>query len=78
MRAACSLARHVMAVVGLVMVWLVVDMGATTWVMRILFGIGEGALFAGYFTFAADLIPEERRTEGICSTGTGGWTRWTR
>lgn len=66
------IAGHVMAVVGLVMVWLVVDMGATTWVMRILFGIGEGALFAGYFTFAADLIPEERRTEGIALFGVSG------
>ena len=63
---------HIMAVAGLVLVWMVVDMGPTTWAMRILFGIGEGAMFAGYFTFAADLIPEQRRTEGIALFGVSG------
>ena len=63
---------HLMAVCGLVLVWFVVDISAMTWTMRILFGIGEGAMFAGYFTFAADLIPPSRRTEGIALFGVSG------
>jgi len=63
---------HIMAVAGLVMVSMVTGMGPKTWTMRILFGIGEGAMFAGYFTFAADLIPEARRTEGIALFGVSG------
>ena len=66
------IAGHALAVCGLAAVWLVSDMGAMTWTMRILFGIGEGAMFAGYFTFAADLIPEARRTEGIALFGVSG------
>ncbi len=66
------IAGHLMAVIGLSMVWLIVDMGPTAWVMRVLFGIGEGAMFAGYFTFAADLIPPQRRTEGIALFGVSG------
>ncbi|MFT5683510.1 MAG: MFS family permease [Myxococcota bacterium] len=63
---------HLMAVLGLSLIWFVVDLGPTTWAVRILFGIGEGTLFAGYFTFAADLIPESRRTEGIALFGVSG------
>ena len=63
---------HLLALAGLMLVWFVVDIGPTTWTMRILFGIGEGAMFAGYFTFAADLIPPSRRTEGIALFGVSG------
>ncbi|MDG1484566.1 MAG: MFS transporter [Myxococcota bacterium] len=71
-RRATLIVGHLFAVLGLSLVWFIVDMDATTWVMRILFGVGEGAMFAGYFTFAADLIPEERRTEGIAVFGISG------
>jgi MFS family permease len=42
------------------------------YLVRILFGIGTGAIFAGYFTFASDLIPPERRTEGLALFGISG------
>lgn len=71
-RRATLIVGHLFAVLGLSLVWFIVDMDTTTWVMRILFGVGEGAMFAGYFTFAADLIPEERRTEGIAVFGISG------
>ncbi len=37
-----------------------------------LFGVGVGAMFTAFFTFAADHIPEERRTEGIALFGVFG------
>jgi MFS family permease len=40
--------------------------------MRVLVGLGSGALFTGYFTLAADIIPESRRTEGIALFGVSG------
>ena len=60
------------AVAAMGLVWLVVDVGATAWGMRILFGVGEGAMFSAYFTFVADVVPDERRTEGIALFGVSG------
>lgn len=39
---------------------------------RILHGIGVGALFTTYFTYAADIAPVERRTEGLAVFGISG------
>lgn len=71
-RKATLAAGHLMVVLGMAMVWFVVDSGPTAWAMRILFGIGEGTMFAGYFTLVADIIPKERRTEGIALFGVSG------
>ncbi len=62
----------IFAVAAMGLVWLVVDVGATAWGMRILFGVGEGAMFSAYFTFVADVVPDERRTEGIALFGVSG------
>ena len=35
-------------------------------------GVVEASLFAGYFTYAADIVPESRRTEGIALFGVSG------
>ena len=48
------------------------DMGVTIYLQRVVFGIGIGALFTSYFTFAADLIPQSRRTEGLALFGISG------
>lgn len=40
--------------------------------IRILHGVAEAMLFSGLFTFAADLIPVSRRTEGIAIFGISG------
>lgn len=48
------------------------DIGPLIFVQRILFGIGMGALFTGYFAFADDHIPKSRRTEGIAIFGIAG------
>ena len=41
-------------------------------VERAVFGVGQAALFTGYFTLAADVVPEKRRTEGIALFGISG------
>ncbi len=48
------------------------DIGMTLYLSRIVFGIGVGTLFTGYFTFAADIIPASRRTEGLALFGVSG------
>ncbi len=40
--------------------------------IRLLIGVGTGVLFAGYFTFASDIIPSARRTEGVAIFGISG------
>ena len=40
--------------------------------IRIGIGIGIGTLFATYFTCASDLIPAQRRTEGLALFGIFG------
>ena len=44
----------------------------TAYAVRILFGLGEGFLFTGYFALAADMIPKSRRTEGLALFGVAG------
>ncbi|MDC3379520.1 MFS transporter, partial [Planctomycetota bacterium] len=51
---------------------LVAGMGPLIYVSRVLVGVGTGTLFTGYFTFAADLIPDARRTEGLALFGVSG------
>ena len=46
--------------------------GPALWVDRVVFGLGQGALFASYFAFAADVIPAGRRTEGLALFGIAG------
>jgi predicted MFS family arabinose efflux permease len=57
---------------GMVMIAGVDEIGVVIYLERIVFGMGVGALFSAYFTFAADLIPPERRTEGLALFGISG------
>ncbi len=50
----------------------VTEVGPLIHVLRVVFGVGVGALFSGYFTFAADVIPARRRTEGLALFGISG------
>ena len=59
-------------VVGLVGLGFVHEMSLWVWLARFVAGVGTGTLFAGYFAFVADLIPESRRTEGIALFGISG------
>lgn len=57
---------------GMALVALVRSVGVLAYAQRILFGMGAGTIFAGYFTFASDLVPNERRTEGLALFGLSG------
>lgn len=46
--------------------------GAVAYLVRIVVGVGTATLFTSYFTFAADLVPEVRRTEGLALFGISG------
>jgi MFS family permease len=48
------------------------SLGPAIWIVRALHGVIEAALFAAFFTYAADVIPEARRTEGIALFGVSG------
>lgn len=57
---------------GMALVAAVTSTGPMAYVERVIFGAGQGALFTAYFTFAADLVPASRRTEGIALFGVSG------
>lgn len=48
------------------------DLGVGMAAVRILHGVGIGALFTTFFTYAADIAPIERRTEGLAVFGISG------
>jgi MFS family permease len=48
------------------------SVGPLLYAVRILHGVSQAVLFAGFFTFAADIIPASRRTEGIGIYGVSG------
>jgi len=62
----------VVLMVGMFLVALIDELGWLVYLMRILVGLGSGALFTGYFTLAADIVPDSRRTEGIALFGVSG------
>jgi MFS family permease len=47
-------------------------LGPWLYFVRALHGLSEAMLFAGIFTYATDLLPEGRRTEGIALYGVSG------
>lgn len=57
---------------GMAVVWWIESIGVLVITSRVLVGIGTGILFTGYFTFASDLIPASRRTEGLALFGISG------
>jgi MFS family permease len=58
--------------VAVASVAMVQQVGWFLYLDRILYGVGIGCLFTGYFAFLSDLIPAERRTEGIALFGVAG------
>lgn len=48
------------------------SIGPWLYTVRILTGFSEALLFAAVFTLAADIIPEERRTQGLALFGVSG------
>ncbi len=61
-----------MLFIGMGMFAFVDRLGPLIYISRFIGGVGMGTLFTGYFTWAADLIPPSRRTEGIALFGVSG------
>jgi MFS family permease len=59
-------------VLSMGLLFFVRDLGWLIYLDRVILGVGVGTLFTGYFTWASDLIPAERRTEGIAYFGVSG------
>jgi MFS family permease len=66
------IAGTVVLVLGLAGFGLVTEIGVWLYACRFVFGLGGGALFSGYFTFATDIVPLSRRTEGLALFGIAG------
>ena len=62
-------AAHVLA---LLLYLTVHSIGPWLYLVRFIHGFSEALLFASIFTLAADIIPEERRTEGLALFGVSG------
>lgn len=48
------------------------ELGPLIYVARILSGLADGMLFTAYFTYAADVVPPERRVQGLAVFGLSG------
>lgn len=59
-------------VIAMLCIGAVTEVGWFIYAVRLLYGVGIGALFSGYFTLAADLVPTGRRTEGLALFGVSG------
>ena len=58
--------------VGMASVAAIEAVGLVAILVHVALGIGMATLFTGYFTFAADVIPASRRTEGLALFGISG------
>ncbi len=70
-RVVARLGSVIHVVVTLAYLW-VDGIGPWLFVVRIIHGIAEAMLFSVLFTIAADVVPKERRTEGIALFGISG------
>jgi len=62
----------IVMVAGMASLGLVQSVGLAIVLVHGVIGAAEGALFSGYFTLAADIVPERRRTEGLALFGISG------
>lgn len=56
----------------MVALYWVTDLGWLIYVDRLVYGLAMSALFPGFFAMAADIVPPERRTEGLALFGIAG------
>lgn len=66
------LAGNLVHVLALGMYLTVDEIGPWLYFVRIIHGLGGALLFTAVFTFAADLVPEDRRTQGLALFGVSG------
>jgi MFS family permease len=58
---------------GVILLYLTVNsLGPWIYAVRLVHGISQGMLFTALFTYGADIVPLERRTEGLALFGVSG------
>jgi len=65
-------AGNALHVVALALYLTITTIGPWLYVVRILHGFAEALVFASVFTYAADIVPDERRTQGLALFGVSG------
>ena len=63
---------NIVSVAALVMYLTVDHIGPWLYLVRIIHGLGGALLFTAVFTYAADLVPPARRTQGLALFGVSG------
>ena len=59
--------------IGVLLLYLTINsLGPWVYVVRILHGFAEALLFASIFTYAADILPDDNRTQGLALFGISG------
>jgi MFS family permease len=59
--------------VGVLLLYLTISsLGPWVYVVRIIHGFAEAMLFASIFTYAADILPDDNRTQGLALFGISG------
>jgi MFS family permease len=66
------LAGGALNVLTLSMYLTVTEIGPWVYFVRIVHGVAESMLFAGFFTYAADVVPASRRTQGLAVFSVSG------
>lgn len=59
--------------IGVLLLYLTIDaLGPWVYVVRVIHGFAEAMLFASIFTYAADILPDDNRTQGLALFGISG------
>jgi len=66
------LAGNLLNIFGLLLYLLVSQIDGWVYAIRIIHGLSEAVLFTVLFTFAADWVPERKRTQGLALFGVAG------
>jgi MFS family permease len=66
------LVGNALNVVTLSLYLTVSEIGPWVWLIRVVHGLAESMLFAGFFTYAADVVPASRRTQGLALFSVSG------
>jgi MFS family permease len=66
------LAGNVIHVGALALYLTITTFGPWVFIVRIIHGFAEAVLFASVFTYAADIVPEDHRTQGLALFGVSG------
>jgi MFS family permease len=65
-------AGGILNLIGILLYLTVTSLGPWLYVVRIVHGLAEAAMFTGLFTYGADAVPASRRTEGLALFGVSG------